>query len=88
MNNLLLHVTADDIAIGIPSKPYQCAVALALKRAMPDGGSYYVDQAMLRAGSRRWIATTKLSTFIDRFDGRKPVKPTKFRLARDLGMGG
>ena len=84
MKQLVLDVTAEDIALGIPGSGWDCPIAQCLKRQgysnvgvsrleiifdTPDG-KLCQDKHL----------SEKMKNFITRVDIRRVVKPTKFRI--------
>lgn len=78
-------VTEDDIACGERNNPFNCANAVAINRQF-DASSYVSEfsvRVYFRDGSSvRYATSADLSDWIDNFDAKRPVKPTRFRLER------
>ena len=94
-NKLVLDVTEDDIKTGDRLSPWDCPLAKAANRALPDGMFVSVAHTVrVREGTLAEhhsylppaIASYKLSKvaadFMVRFDLCEPVKPRRFVLMR------
>lgn len=82
-------VTLRDIAKGIAMSPYNCPVALAIRRDITDDRYPIVTAKGIgfplsmgpSSDDRVWVKPSKrLATFIRRFDAGLPVDPIIFRI--------
>ena len=82
---LTVHVTQEDIELGLPIAPVACPLARAIRRAgyprvyVPDSRTW-VPEASLDGPSPRATLSRAAGRFVRRFDTGKPVKPATFRL--------
>lgn len=86
-----VHVTADDIKSGRRFASRACPVALAMHRAVGNKwGCVSVHHAYPFADeheewpSPAYYLTETAVEFVASFDGKKPVKPFKFTLRREV----
>lgn len=84
MSNLI-HVTQDDIKLGIRADCHLCPIALAIERALGvhDVGVYHGTADWCKPKRKtRWGANLPIEaqTFISDFDAGAPVKPFTFNL--------
>lgn len=77
-----VEVTAEDIAAGKRFECRSCPAALAILRHVKDGVQVEVQPAYTYFGNGpHAINSSRLTGFINRFDGREPVWPFAFRMA-------
>lgn len=84
---LVIEVTADDIAQGVRQDPCRCAIALAVARltGTPAQEGYLAitdSQVKIGRGAGRWLNRYRLpyeaEEFIEDFDGGHEVQPFTF----------
>jgi len=79
---LKIEVTAEHIREGTPSDTSSCAVALAIKQALPKVYEVEVDDMISFKDEEGYRNTAELSDevkkFMDRFDNNEPVEPISF----------
>jgi hypothetical protein len=86
-DELVIEVTAEDIADGMRGECMWCPVAIAARRALGwsaapshglevvgDGGSHFV----MIHGGQRWLLPAEATVFIGRFDTFHQVEPSTF----------
>ena len=80
---MILELNQEDIDEGLRSCPTQCAVARALKRAGFKHAGASLDWVQIIYGryTKRYKISRALKKFIHDFDNKKPVKPSRFRIA-------
>ena len=86
---LKIEVTKDDIERGIPDDCENCPVALALRRAVPDGVAVEVSHPGIRIG-KAWFNLDAVREFTTTFDGGQdcPVCDGHGTVASDAQFGG
>lgn len=78
----LIIVTEDDIKQGTKKLVTKCPIALAAKRVLLEPVSVTYTHLEIGRGSKALLRylPKKASTFVDKFDDGKPVKPFKFSI--------
>jgi len=85
--DLVISVTADDIAKGTKCECMWCPIAYAARRALgwPDRPSRGLEvtgsdgvHVIVVPGEGKWLLPREASTFIARFDTGQPVAPATF----------
>jgi len=85
-DELVIEVTADDIAKGAKCECMWCPIAYAARRALgwpdrPSRGLEVIgggDGVIVVPGEGKWLLPREASTFIARFDTGQPVAPFTF----------
>ena len=76
---LIIAVTAADIALGQRNDCTLCPIALSLRRCYP-GKKIWVDYEVVRIGRRTVDVTGYVEAWMSAFDAGKSVRPTSFCL--------
>ena len=84
LNGTTGEITTKDIQMGIRCNHQACALAIALERMFPGYTAFIDEQAVISDDKGNTITdmaiSDKLLIWIDRFDNKKPVEPTKLRI--------
>ncbi len=89
IERLEIEITKQDIAIGKPGCPWDCAGAVAIWRAAKKAGMHVEDVRLIDGvaavrcaivGERCFWIPYRLIQFIDAFDGGRTVEPGKYVL--------
>lgn len=78
MTRKKIHVTAEDIANGVPSMKRACPVALAIQRETNLHDVVYVHKAVWTWRMKQFDLARSAWQFITRFDNNLPVEPFAF----------
>lgn len=76
-------VTQEDIEKGRRGDYGACPIALAIKRAIPDGGFISVDDEEILVGHNRFESIEAVWSFVYSFDAGDAVEPFEFTLGEN-----